>query len=220
MPLLKTWKEGNGRWGIWQVTETMEELCACLSDGVVRQELERLKAPSRKMEYLAVRVLLKTMLGKEVRIGHELSGKPFLRGGEYHVSISHTRGYVAVGLHESARPGIDIETYGERVRKVESRFVREDEMPERARMESREELYQLLLHWSAKETMYKVLDMEEVDFLRHLKVCPFKLSFSGTFTGESYRETNETCFLIHYLIHPDFVCTYCLDGETDRTNYG
>ena len=116
MPLLKTWTEENGRWGIWQVTETLEELYACLSDDVVWQELERLKAPSRKMEYLAVRVLLKTMLGKEVRIGHEPSGKPFLTGGEYHVSISHTKGYVAVGLHESAQPGIDIEAYGERVR--------------------------------------------------------------------------------------------------------
>ena len=203
MPLLKTWTEENGRWGIWQVTETMEELCACLSDDVVRQ---------------AVRVLLKTMLGKEVRIGHELSGKPFLTEGEYHVSISHTKGYVAVGLHESAQPGIDIEVYGERVRKVESRFIREDEMPERARMESREELYQLLLHWSAKETMYKVLDMAEVDFLQHLKVCPFKLSSSGTFTGESYRKADKARFLIHYLIHPEFVCTYCLNTACSTNN--
>ena len=218
MPLLKTWTEGNGRWGIWQVTETQEELCACLSDDVVQQELERLKAPSRKMEYLAVRVLLKTMLGKEVRIGHEPSGKPFLIEGRYHVSISHTKGYVAVGLHESAQPGIDIEAYGERVRKVEPRFIREDEMPERARMESHEELYQLLLHWSAKETMYKVLDTEEVDFLQHLKVCSFRLSSFGTFIGESYRKSSKTRFLIYYLIHPDFVCTYCLDTETDRTN--
>ena len=189
MPLLKTWTEENGRWGIWQVTET-----------------------------LAVRVLLKTMLGKEVRIGHETSGKPFLTGGEYHVSISHTKGYVAVGLHESAQSGIDIEAYGERVRKVESRFVREDEMPERARMESREELYQLLLHWSAKETMYKVLDMAEVDFLQHLKVCPFKLSSSGTFTGESYRKADKARFLIHYLIHPEFVCTYCLNTACSTNN--
>lgn len=217
MPLLKTWKEDNGRWGIWQVTETIEELCACLSDNVVRQELEHVKASSRKMEYLAVRVLLKTMLGKEVRIGHELSGKPFLTGGEYHVSISHTKGYVAVGLHKSVQPGIDIEAYGERVRKVEARFVREDEMPERTRMESREELYQLLLHWSAKETMYKVLDMEEVDFLQHLKVCPFKLSPFGTFAGESYREADKVRFLIQYLIHPDFVCTYCLKRDAGST---
>ena len=36
MPLLKTWTEENGRWGIWQVTETLEELYACLSDDVVR----------------------------------------------------------------------------------------------------------------------------------------------------------------------------------------
>ena len=118
MPLLKTWTEENGRWGIWQVTETLEELCACLSDDVVWQELERLKAPSRKMEYLAVRVLLKTMLGKEARIGHEPSGKPFLTGGEYHVSISHTKGYVAVGLHESAQPGSGIYLSSHHVGKI------------------------------------------------------------------------------------------------------
>lgn len=93
-------------------------------------------------------------------------------------------------------------------------------MPGRARMESREELYQLLLHWSAKETMYKVLDMAEVDFLQHLKVCPFKLSSFGTFTGESYRKSSKTRFLIHYLIHPEFVCTYCLNTEARRTNNG
>ena len=91
-------------------------------------------------------------------------------------------------------------------------------MPERARMESREELYQLLLHWSAKETMYKVLDMAEVDFLQHLKVCPFKLSSSGTFTGESYRKADKARFLIHYLIHPEFVCTYCLNTACSTNN--
>jgi len=93
-------------------------------------------------------------------------------------------------------------------------------MPERERMESHEELYQLLLHWSAKETMYKVLDMAEVDFLQHLKVCPFKLSSSGTFTGESYRKADKARFLIHYLIYPEFVCTYCLNTEACRTNNG
>ena len=65
--------------------------------------------------------------------------------------------------------------------------------------------------------MYKVLNMAEVDFLQHLKVCPFKLSSSGTFTGESYRKTDKARFLIHYLIHPEFVCTYCLNTEARRT---
>ena len=207
MPLLKTWTEENGRWGIWQVTETLEELYACLSDDVVRQELERLKAPSRKMEYLAVRVLLKTMLGKEARIGHEPSGKPFLTGGEYHVSISHTKGYVAVGLHESAQPGIDIEAYGERVRKVESRFVREDEMPERARMESREELYQLLLHWSAKETVFKCMKNADAD-LRKLCLSHFIPQKEGTFQVREYATEGQSLFSVGYRICEDFVLTW------------
>ena len=207
MPLLKTWTEENGRWGIWQVTETLEELCACLSDDVVRQELERLKAPSRKMEYLAVRVLLKTMLGKEARIGHEPSGKPFLTGGEYHVSISHTKGYVAVGLHESAQPGIDIEAYGERVRKVESRFVREDEMLERARMESREELYQLLLHWSAKETVFKCMKNADAD-LRKLCLSHFIPQKEGTFQVREYATEGQSLFSVGYRICEDFVLTW------------
>ena len=207
MPLLKTWTEENGRWGIWQVTETLEELYACLSDDVVRQELERLKAPSRKMEYLAVRVLLKTMLGKEARIGHEPSGKPFLTGGEYHVSISHTKGYVAVGLHESAQPGIDIEAYGERVRKVESRFVREDEMPERARMESREELYQLLLHWSAKETIFKCMKNADAD-LRKLCLSHFIPQKEGTFQVREYATEGQSLFSVGYRICEDFVLTW------------
>lgn len=212
MPLLSRWKENDGLWGIWHVTETGEELRSFLSDHAVSEELELLKAPSRKLEYLAVRVLLKVLRGREGQIGHEVSGKPFLVGENCHISISHTKGYVAVGLHETLHPGIDIETFGERVRKVETRFVREDEMPERKSMESREELYQLLLHWSAKETMFKVLDCEEVDFLRHLKVEPFRLVSSGTFGGESFHLKACRHFTIHYLIHSDFVCTYCL-GE-------
>lgn len=213
MPLLKIWNEDNGLWGIWHVTETPEELRACLSDATVSQELEMLKAPSRKLEYLAVRVLLKAMRGREVRIGHEPSGKPFLWNEPCRISISHTKNYVAVGLHATASPGIDIETYGERVRKVASRFVREDEMPGRERMEPQEELYQLLLHWSAKETMFKVMDCSEVDFLEHLKVVPFPLASSGSFRGESFRLEEKRHFMIHYLIHPEFVCTYCVGND-------
>ncbi len=221
MPLWKTWEEDEGRWGIWQVTETPEELRDCLSDTKVQQELDRLKAPSRRLEYLAVRVLLKTLCGKEVRIGHEPSGKPFLWDDSRRISISHTRNYVAVGLHATASPGIDIEMYGDRVRKVASRFVREDEISGRDSMEPREELYQLLLHWSAKETMFKMLDCQEVDFLSHLKVEPFKLAASGVFRGESFRLGFPQHFMIHYLIHPEFVCTYCVgnDGEQMQADF-
>lgn len=210
MPLLKQWNDEGGRWGIWHVTEPMETLLAELSDTSVRQEFESLKAPSRKREFLAVRVLLKHLMGREMCIGHEPSGRPFLKGEEGYITISHTRNYVAIGLHETAVPGIDIERYAERVRKVEPRFVREDEMPGRKCMQEEEELYQLLLHWSAKETLFKVMDCSSVDFVAHLQIVPFQLSSCGIMEGRSLHPDNHSCYQIHYLTHPDFVCTYCV----------
>lgn len=211
MPLWKTWKEDGGLWAIWHVTETMEMLQAGLTDVSVREECGNLKAPSRKMEFLAVRTLLKAVAGRELQIEHAPSGKPFLKNGPWNISISHTKNYVAIGLHESAVLGVDIEQYGEKVRRVESRFVRSDEMSGRADMERTEELYQLLLHWSAKESMFKVMNCTEVDFLQHLKVLPFHLESSGTVRGEAVHPDYKGCFRIHYLTHPDFVCTYCVE---------
>lgn len=197
------------------MTESLEELRAGVSDMSTLAEYACLKAPSRKLEFLAVRVLLYAMKGREIQVGHEPSGRPFLIGESEYVSISHTRNYVAVGLHKTAIPGIDIEQYGDKVRRVRSRFVRKDELPEGEAMPEKEELYQLLLHWSAKETMFKVMNCTEVDFLRHLRIAPFRLSSSGILTGEAYYPEHEFCYRIHYLIHPDFVCTYCVGESVD-----
>ena len=129
MPLLKKWNAEGGTVGIWKADESFDELLAMLQDtAVYRTELERLKADSRRMEYVAVRVLLKTLLGRELHIAHEPSGKPYLVEGGYRISISHTKGYVAVALHKSLCPGVDIEYFAERVKKVASRFVRKDEL--------------------------------------------------------------------------------------------
>lgn len=96
-----------------------------------------------------------------------LFGKALSKDGSRYISISHTRGYVAVALHSSCEVGMDIEQYGTRVRKVASRFIRSDEEP--AMMEG-DEVYALLLHWSAKEALFKLMGVEEVDFIRHLRI--------------------------------------------------
>ena len=68
------------------------------------------------------------MLGEEKEIGYRSSGKPYLADGSASISISHTKGYVAVLLGGPEKEvGIDVECYGERVRKVAHKFVREDE---------------------------------------------------------------------------------------------
>lgn len=211
MPLLQKWEAEGGTWGVWKVTETAEELESILCEKILyTRDLNALKSPKRRMELLGVRVLLKFLAGEEKRILHEPSGKPFLEKDNRRITISHTQGYVAVGIHENAVPGIDIERFGEKVRKVSTYFIREDEMSGAELMSETGCLYQLLLHWSAKETMYKVLERDAVDFIRHLRISPFILGQEGVFTGETLLPGTEDFFRIHYFIHRDFVCTYCI----------
>ena len=114
---------------------------------------------------------------------------------------------VAVALHSSCEVGMDIEQYGTRVRKVASRFIRSDEEP--AMMEG-DEVYALLLHWSAKEALFKLMGVEEVDFIRHLRIFPFSLSEEGEFEACEYRTGRQERYRVRYVTHPDFVLTWII----------
>ena len=210
MPIYRTYKQGGLTVGVWKVEESVEQLRSMFQDFSIYEEgFSRFSAESRKREWLAVRVLLKELCGEEKVIAYHSSGKPYLADGSMCVSFSHTRGYVAVALHPSAEVGIDIEQYGTRVQKVASRFIRDDE---RVSIESGDEIYGLLLHWSAKETMFKLMEDEAVDFVRHLHILPFTQKENGEFEACEYRSGNNRKFLIHYDTHPDYVLTFaCLE---------
>lgn len=205
MPLLKKWIENGALFAIWRVEETAEELRKMLVASLpYDEELSQLKSEARQLEYLAVRVLLRAVCGEEKHISHYSSGKPFLTDGSFHITISHTRGYVAVGLHATYEVGVDIEYISNRVRKVAGRFMYPDEL-----RHSSDTAY-LLVQWSAKETMYKLLDEQGVDFLEHLRIVPFQLQTDGRCEGHELRTSSHIHFDIHYIASPDFVCTWCV----------
>ena len=211
MPLYRTYRKDNPVVGIWKVDETVEQLRSMFHLFSIYEEgFSRFSAEKRKQEWLAVRILLKELCGgEEKEIAYCPSGKPYLKDGSACVSFSHTHGYVAVAIHPSMNVGIDIEQYGTRVRRVASRFIREDE---KVSVEAGDEVYALLLHWSAKETMFKLMEDEAVDFLEHLRIFPFTLQESGVMEAQEYRSSKERKFLIHYDTHPDYVLTFsCLD---------
>ena len=210
MPIYRIYKQGDLLVGVWKVDETIEQLRSMFHQfSIYEESFMRFSAEKRKQEWLAVRVLLKELCGEEKGIAYLPSGKPYLEDGSAFVSFSHTSGYVAVALHPSAEVGVDIEQYGTRVQRVASRFIREDE---KVSIESGDEIYALLLHWSAKETLFKLMKDEAVDFIRHLRVFPFKQQESGTFEACEYRSEQEQKFLIHYDTHPSYVLTFaCLE---------
>ena len=208
MPIYRTYKQGDLTVGVWEVEESVEQLRSLFQDFWCYEEgFSRFSAESRKREWLAVRVLLKELCGEEKVIAYHSSGKPYLADGSMGVSFSHTRGYVAVVLHPSAEVGIDIEQYGTRVQKVASRFIRDDEW---VSIESGDEIYGLLLHWSAKETMFKLMEEEAVDFANHLRIHPFVASDSGELDAVETRTDAQTRFRIFYDTHTDYVLTYAV----------
>ena len=94
---------------------------------------------------------------------------------------------------------------GTRVRRIISRFMRPDE---EIRLWHNDDLWALLLHWSAKETIYKCMNMEGVDFCEHLRVVPFSPEPQGHFEACEYLTPDKQVYRIDYLLHPEFVLTW------------
>lgn len=74
------------------------------------------------------------------------------------------------------------------------------------------ELAHLLLHWSAKEAMFKFLDADSIDFREHLFVGQFIPGQKGIFEASEYRTGSGHQFTAYYKVEPDFVMV-CLEEQ-------
>ena len=160
----------------------------------------------RKCEWLTVRTLLKTLSGEEKEIAYQPSGKPYLPDHSYHISISHTKGYVAMVLNEEKEVAIDIETISPRVLKIKDRFLSEKETQS---ISEDNEIVHLLLHWSAKESVFKILDAENVNYQSQIQISPFQpvIGEWGSFEALETRTEERQIFLVNYFVAGDFVLT-------------
>lgn len=209
MGLFLQYKTEDIHWAVWKMEESLEALLAFLPDArriSCEQEMQRFTSERRKMEWISVRVLLYFLLQKDKEITYSSEGKPFLRDHSSFISISHTKGYVAVILSPIASVGIDIEQYGHRVQRVHDRFIRPDEQIEPY---LGDETWSMLLHWSAKETIFKSMENADAD-LRKLSLSHFIPQEEGTFQVREYATERQQLFTVGYRICPDFVLTWTL----------
>ena len=210
MPLLRTISCDQCFGGIWKIDERPDELAALMPHGTsVLQQLEQTYKNARRItESMAVRVLLYHLTGAEHTIAHQPSGKPYLMDAPYHISISHTQGYATVLLSTTCDVGIDIEAYGERILKVRDRVVGPGEQAAT--------IYELLLHWSAKEAVFKILDREGIDFVRHLHVSGLQCVASSVqpdTAGQMKLDVDAPymapcTYRLHYATAQDYVLVY------------
>lgn len=164
-------------YAIWQISESVEELRASIS---LREEEELLYqsfvAESRKKQWLAYRLLIRTLLKPDdFPVEYDEHGKPFLAGSDFHISVTHTEDLAAVIISRNARVGIDIEKIKPRIEKVRDKFLSLEEL---ASIGKERELEQLTIAWCAKEALYKLYGIRNLDFRDNIRLeIP---AFAGT----------------------------------------
>lgn len=210
MPLFSIIKQDDAWGAVWKIDESVEELAALhpCGDELLSGARKRYTSSTRQLEFMAVRVLLFALLDRYEPLTYLPSGRPILVSGNQYISISHTRGYAAVLLSTQCEVGIDIEQYGERIQRLKSRII--------GPLEQADTTYELLLHWSAKETAFKIIDCNGIDFCEHLQVAHLNCTAStlnpfdeGHFELYYTLKTSEKgVFRIDYYTTPDYVLTY------------
>lgn len=205
MPLLE--KHTDLLLGIWKTEETVSGLLALLD----RHDrylpfLESCKSESRKEEWLATRVLLKELLGEELAVEYHPDGSPFLpEKPGFFVSISHTKGYVAVYCSPLKQVGIDIEYQAERIQKIKHKFMSEEEL---SRIDPACETGYLLLCWCAKETLFKLIRQMDVDFREHLHIHPFPYGKEGKISVWETKTPKTKAFELAFKVTSEYTVTF------------
>lgn len=195
--------------GLWQMDETVEQLFEAypLLQAYRSQMEEKYKNDGRKLEFLAIRALMyemlrvngasKGLLSHAGDFTHNGQGKPLFRG--YHVSISHTKGYAALILSKKSEVAVDIEYMSDRVERIASKFLRKDERAD--------SLDAKLVHWCAKETVFKLFSEENLLF-EDMRVKPFDTMTDWACDVENLKSGKTA--RVDFELAMDFVLTYSM----------
>ncbi len=191
MPLiLNKVTQGGMIIGLWETRETAEMLLQRVQTGAADMGFyANLKSEHRKLEWLAVRALLKEISGSMgvaaksggvPKIIYSANGQPHLEGSSAGLSVSHSGPYAAIALHPSGIPGIDVEQIHPRLNNIAMRFLHASE---KDFLDHRLLLEMLCVIWCCKETLYKVHSAERrLNFKENIIVSPFRFQSEGGVT--------------------------------------
>jgi 4'-phosphopantetheinyl transferase len=191
---------------VFEITQTSEELLQQIENrGWFETELKKFSSEKRKREFIAVRLAMKSLLGKEINICYDADGKPYLADQSYQISISHSGNWIAVMEHPTRTVGIDIECPSKKIATLYTRFLSKTEQEE---LSNGKDFNQLQLAWSAKEALYKIIGKQAVDFIKQLRIFPFEVKTEGEITAEHI--PTKTLYQLNYIQSAAYTLVYCL----------
>jgi len=179
-------KDGQ-RTAVWEILEDENTLLRIVTLNTSdKNTFSQITNPGRRLEWLAIRALLKEFYPSLPSIDYHENGRPLLVNHRDKISISHSGKLVAIALHPVKNPGIDIEITHPRILKISTRFLNEHE---KKYLGDQPTIEQLTIIWGAKEVMFKVYEHGDISFKNDFTVKSFTPSSNGNIEGIIYKNT-------------------------------
>lgn len=158
----------NTRILIWQITETVDILLSKIQlDNSSKQILDLKKKEIHKKQFLAIRNILELMSSEKYLVSYSELGKPYLNSKK-NISVTHSGSYAALIVSDK-QVGIDLEEFGEKIKKIEKKFL-DVELNYPIDLCTSN----LLVYWNIKESIFKSLENKPMDFRKNIIVLPLE----------------------------------------------
>ncbi len=192
--------------GVWEITEDYDTLYSMVRlNKSEKARLASFRSISRKLEWLSVRALIRSMKGDNAKISYNSENKPFLNDGG-NISISHSRNLTSILVSPDKRVGIDLEYMSGKISKLGHKFMNSNE---KLTEQIRRKKFHLYLHWCAKEALYKICDKQDVNFREGITILPFEPEDNGFIRGHVINSAGEEDFDLEYLHHDNYALVWC-----------
>ena len=195
---------------VWQITEQP----GYFLENITLSEEEKsyyssLRNETRKKQWLCCRHMIQEIYGRSARIGYDTFGKPWLKGMDNFLGITHSGEMVAVILSVKDPVGIDIEKIRARIERVKDKFLSPEELKDLGSMNRLEKLHVL---WGAKESLYKIHGRPDIEFQRDILIESFDYLCSGLgqCRGRMMTPEGESSFDIFYQKISDHLLVYAM----------
>lgn len=160
----------------------------------------------RDVEKQGCHYLINYLLGTTVTIKYSETGKPFLNSASEHISISHSHDKLAVIVNKKKSTGIDIELIRDKVVAIQHKFLTKEEQAD-----ANNNVEKLIVYWSAKESLYKVLGLAPIDFCAQIAIAPFNYTQpSSTLQGKIIVADMVHHYTLQYEKKGDYILTYII----------
>ncbi|MDX8341043.1 4'-phosphopantetheinyl transferase superfamily protein [Draconibacterium sp. IB214405] len=210
MPLIEKIESKSGTIGIWELSESADDLLKnCQLHLADLERFNSFRAEKRRREFLASRLTLQQIFPGYPEISYtKSSGKPVFKDSDLNISITHSANLAAVIISDEP-VGIDIEQLDRNIEKVVTRFVAPSEM-DFIKKGSHPQLAKIML-WAAKEAIYKCSGMLGIQFNEQIIIDPFDYTAGNEFSGKLIHPSGTIKYRLNYHLIKNNVLVYCVE---------